>query len=100
MTVRAWFAHMESPGQPWDYKAQGGMQYDNFGNFNYGAAGAAAGLPLAELQTIGGALSVALGTGNQQKYGKFYHSPYYGHPPAKSAEISAGYAYYKNGCHQ
>jgi RHS repeat-associated protein len=100
IAVQAWFAYMESPGQSWDYKAQGGMQYDAFGNFNYGAAGAAAGLSLDELQTMGGGLSVLLGTGNQQLYGNFYQPPFYGHSPIKSAEIAAGYAYYRNGCYK
>jgi len=100
VAVNLWFTHLEAPGQAWDYKSQGGMQYDDFGNFNYGAAGAAAGFPLSELQTVAGGLSAVLGTGNQQTYGPFYKSPYYAHAPIKSSQISAGYAYFKNGCYK
>jgi hypothetical protein len=91
-----WFAEKELPNKAWDYKTQG-QRYDAFGNFNYGAVGAALGLPSYLLQTAGGALSTILRT-NNQKYGKWYHPPLYGHAPAKSTAISAGIEYYQNGC--
>jgi len=37
-----WFYNQVRNNGPWDYK-QAGSQYQDFGNFNYGAAGAAAG---------------------------------------------------------
>ncbi|QHN03183.1 hypothetical protein FTO74_07230 [Granulicella sp. WH15] len=39
-----WFRDMVNYGGVWDYKT-GGAQYENFGNFNYGATGTAAGAP-------------------------------------------------------
>jgi hypothetical protein len=41
---------MVAPGM---YKSGGNMQYDAFGNFNYGAVGAALGIPLSVLQHAG-----------------------------------------------
>ncbi len=39
-----WFYQMVRNHGPWDYK-QGRAEYANFGNFHYGAVGAAAGIP-------------------------------------------------------
>ena len=39
-----WFIGQVKPGGPWDYKRGGNDQYENFGNFHYGAVGAAIGL--------------------------------------------------------
>ena len=91
-----WFAGKELPNKAWDYKTQG-QQYDAFGNFNYGAVGGALGIPAYVLQAVGGALSTVVGT-NNPKYGSWYQPPLYGHPPVKSAAISAGVTYYQSGC--
>ena len=45
MALYSWFYNKVRNGGPWDYK-QKGRQYADFGNFNFGAAGAAAGIPL------------------------------------------------------
>jgi len=47
---------MVLPHMPWDYKQQG--PYDDFGNFNFGATGAALGYSDAELLRGAGALKV------------------------------------------
>jgi len=39
-------------GGPWDFKQQGG-QYEDFGNYHYGAVGAALGLPELVLRRAG-----------------------------------------------
>lgn len=39
-----WFREKVTYGGPWDFKARGD-QYQNFGNFHYGAVGTAAGIP-------------------------------------------------------
>ena len=39
-----WFYQMVRNHGPWDFK-QGRAQYANFGNFHFGAVGAAAGIP-------------------------------------------------------
>jgi hypothetical protein len=94
----AWLASMVRPNGPWDDKTQG-QQYDAFGNFNFGATGAAAGIPLQVLQAGAGAVSALVGT-NSSQYGSWYQPPLYGHPPIKSQMIAAGYAYYKRGCNK
>ncbi|WP_310793426.1 polymorphic toxin type 44 domain-containing protein [Enterobacter sp. R1(2018)] len=40
-----WFYYQVRNHGPWDYKNQRGRKYAAFGNFNYGAVGAAAGIP-------------------------------------------------------
>jgi Bacterial toxin 44 len=92
----AWLVSMVAPNAPWDYKTQG-QQYDAFGNFNFGATGAAAGIPLQVLQAGAGAVSTLVGT-NSSQYGSWYQPPLYGHAPIKSQTIAAGYAYYQQGC--
>jgi len=92
----AWLVSMVAPKAPWDYKTQG-QQYDAFGNFNFGATGAAAGIPLQVLQAGAGAVSALVGT-NSSQYGSWYQPPLYGHAPIKSQTIAAGYAYYQQGC--
>jgi len=92
----AWLVSQVRPNGPWDYKTQG-QQYDAFGNFNFGATGGAAGIPLQVLQAGAGAVSTLVGT-NSSQYGSWYQPPLYGHAPAKSDMIAAGYAYYQQGC--
>ncbi|GEM_PF-937994 len=45
MQKYAWFYNKVKPGADWDYKVNG-MQYEDFGNFNYGVTAAASGIPL------------------------------------------------------
>jgi len=51
LNAGTWFYNQVKPGGPWDYKRQGGgapgtcCNYEDFGNFNYGATGAALGIP-------------------------------------------------------
>ena len=92
----AWLVSQVRPNGPWDYKTQG-QQYDAFGNFNFGATGGAAGIPLQVLQAGAGAVSALVGT-NSSQYGSWYQPPLYGHAPIKSDMIAAGYAYYQQGC--
>lgn len=48
-----WFYGMVQSGGIWDYKGAG-EQFEQFGNFNYGAVGAAAGYSLGILQRMAG----------------------------------------------
>jgi hypothetical protein len=41
-------------GGPWDYNTNNGAQYDDFGNFNYGAISAEMGLPYYVAQNLAG----------------------------------------------
>ncbi len=59
--IDAWFFSMVAAHQPWDYKdrdpegaAKGNSIYEDFGNFNYGATGGAAGYSLNVLQHMAG----------------------------------------------
>lgn len=54
-----WFKNMVQNGGDWDYKQIGKVEgqpspYENFGNFNYGAVGAALGIPDFVLQSAAG----------------------------------------------
>ena len=60
MSPRAFRNQVKNKG-PWDYKQQG-RQYEEFGNFNYGAMGRAAGFPSGILLQEAGRAQVAAGT--------------------------------------
>ncbi len=49
----AWFNAQVKYGGPWDYKIQG-SQFEDFGNFNYGATGVAAGFDASTLLRAAG----------------------------------------------
>ena len=95
--------------RPWDYKQQGWTLTDtgqlgpspfqDFGNFNFGATGAAWGIPLDVLLRGAGYAQTAAGTSTPE-WGHWYQGPPYGDDPNDQALIIAGYQYYKNGCYQ
>jgi len=97
-TTYGWFVARVAPHMSWDYKRQG-VQYAPFGNFNYGATGAALGIPLQQLQMAGGLVAQTFGT-HQASWGNWYEPPAYGHDPADVQSIAKGYAYYQQGCHK
>jgi hypothetical protein len=68
------FANQVRPGGDWDYKTRGG-QYENFGNANYQATGAAAGIPDSVLRPVAGAVQMI-----QAARGKGPWDPSYGVP--------------------
>jgi Bacterial toxin 44 len=94
---------------PWDYKQQGWTLTDtggfgpspfqDFGNFNYGSAGAAWGIPLDVLQRAAGYAQVAAGT-SKAEWGHWYQGFPHGDDPDDQAQIIAGYEYYANGCYK
>lgn len=97
-------------GSPWDYKRQGRTlsdlgtigpsPYQDFGNFNFGVVGAAAGFPAQELLRGAGYAQQQAGTSSPQ-WGHWYSpNPPYGDDPSDQAMIRAGIAYYQNGCVQ
>lgn len=88
-----WFYHQVRLHGPWDYKHRLGKAYENFGNFNYGAAGAAAGISaLVLLRAAGWAQSLS-GNANPAKYGIWYHLAPYGDDPKDQTWIKAGIDY-------
>ena len=67
--INPWtFKGMVKNKGPWDYK-QKGRQYENFGNYNYGATGNAFGLSLNTLHNEAGRAQSSAGTSNPA-YGK------------------------------
>jgi RHS repeat-associated protein len=94
LTVRSgplfWLLEQDWTGAPWDYKTTVGGQYDDAGNFNFGATGAALGIPDSML--LEGA----------DKFKKFRNrkkgKPPNGNEPDKNHMIQLGIDYFKNGC--
>ncbi len=87
-----WFYnHVRNKG-PWDYK-QRGRQYQDFGNFNYGATGGASGIDLGALCRAAGYAQCKAGT-SLPKCGSPWGGPPYGDDPSDQEQIRAGYNYW------
>jgi hypothetical protein len=85
----------------WDYK-QRASQYENLGNFNYGAAGTAWGFSADTLKSQAGRAQMAAGTSKRewQKYGGRNNSrmlPPYGDDPVDQEWIQRGIDHAKSG---
>ncbi|MFP8968021.1 RHS repeat-associated core domain-containing protein [Pokkaliibacter sp. CJK22405] len=96
-----WFRNQVKNKGPWDYKQQG-SKYEDFGNFNYGATGAAFGFPSSILLNEAGLAQEAAGT-SQPDWGKSgtLHLPFLGEPPYKDDPndqywIKQGIDYYEH----
>lgn len=87
------FFHLVRYGGPWDYKTQDAYrgEYDDGGNFNYGAAGAAAGISTPLLRAAAGAAQIF--HGSSQLAWIFNGS--LGDEPKDVTQILAGIAYYQ-----
>jgi hypothetical protein len=108
-----WFYDQVKNGGPWDYKwagdtSQGNSEYQEFGNFNYGATGKAAGIPDALVAWAAGAAQVAGGTSKPE-----WFAPYginnnpgttpmltfpYGDDPNDQLDVYDGMAYAEEDC--
>lgn len=86
-----WFYTQVRNKGPWDYK-QKGRQYQDFGNFNYGATGRAAGFSLETLLRAAGAAQIKAGT-SKKEWGTPSGGPPYGDDPADQELIRRGYEY-------
>lgn len=81
-----WLIWRVAPGQSWDYKHQiEGKDYQDFGNFNYGAVGAAAGFSEYELLVAAGAVQVlqnawSLATGHPENVTASHGIPFIQYP--------------------
>jgi|GEM_PF-3410490 len=93
---------------PMDYKQQAqnvsdgqsiGSPYADFGNFNYGAVGAAMGIPKSILLRGAGYAQGQAGTSSPE-WGNWKGGPPYGDDPNDQARITAGYNYYQAGCYK
>ena len=92
-----WFRRIQ-PGGEWDYKRINLEKFENFGNFNFGATGAALGIPDETLLKGAGFVHQIQGSGGGQ--GEFSILPGkgeypYGDDPRDSAQIKAGIHYYR-----
>ncbi|WP_336854075.1 polymorphic toxin type 44 domain-containing protein [Pseudescherichia vulneris] len=88
----AWFFMMVRNHGPWDYK-QANRKYANFGNFHYGAIGAAAGIPDGVLLRGAGAAQIVAGTSDPVEFAKYHSVDSYGDDPVDQTWIRAGIDY-------
>ena len=89
-----WFYEQVHQGGPMDYKQQDLKRYENFGNFNYGATGAAAGYPDYVLHTMAGAYQLM--TGPKLSEGIPFIKPPYGDQSTDYDRITQGADYYRS----
>lgn len=89
-----WFYTKVKNKGDWDYK-QRGSQYQEFGNFNYGATGEAAGISTEILLRAAGAAQSVAGTSSEE-FGKWWESAPYGDDPMDQEWIKAGIEYAKS----
>ena len=96
---RVYFAEKVWPGHEWDFKRYSGgwQKWDYAGNFNYGAAGKAAGFSEKTLLSFGGMLQICNGTSTLAYGIPFLTDPY---GERKAWEIRQGERYYDCGCYE
>ncbi len=87
----SWFYKQVRNRGPWDYK-QRSARYEALGNFNYGAAGTAAGIPSSRLLRAAGMAQTAAGTSRPQ-FGVWWRDAPYGDDPNDQFWIKQGIAY-------
>jgi hypothetical protein len=107
-----WFGWMVRPYGSWDYKHEYGDEYEDFGNFNYGATGAAMGIPDEVLLLAAGAVQIPSavysswraghgldglngGWGYNPAWGLPWNSESYSDDPADQAMIRHGIEYFR-----
>ena len=94
------------PGGKWDYKEQGKtreqkIEYEKFGNFNYGATGAAIGIPDRVLLIAAGTVQYTrsfFGHPYRPSFGRPWSGSPYGDDPGDQVLIQSGIDYYRSGC--
>jgi len=92
--IATWIGRVK-PGGEWDYKAKfKNSVYDDFGNFNYGATGAALGFPLWMLKWPGGPDQFAARTWRSE-WGFPLWPPGSGDDPQDQKMIEAGFRFYE-----
>lgn len=91
-----WYYDQVRNKGPWDYKQQG-PEYQDFGNFNYGATGAAYGWPGQVLMRMAGWAQERAGT-SKPEWGDPLGSAPYGDDPDDQEQIQRGIEYARCGC--
>lgn len=96
-----WWVNQVRPGGAWDYKLQtpDHKLYDAFGNFNFGATGAALGFSPQVLLRAAGAASQLSEQGPLSALWRQLTGQPYGEAPHDVDQIRAGIEYYQRGCH-
>ncbi|TKB63260.1 MAG: hypothetical protein E8D47_13025, partial [Nitrospira sp.] len=92
-----WFYNQVRNHGRWDYKQLGG-QYENFGNFHYGATGSAFGFPSMILFRAAGWANQVAGN-SDPLWGNWYGLFPYGDNPIDQYWIQQGVQYYRCGCY-
>ena len=103
LVTDSWFVLKVMGGGDWDYKRKGTayVDYDPFGNFNYGATGLAAGYSASTLFRMSGWAAEKWDEGRSGKpdpLRALFGEPYSENPDDR-ANILAGMQYYNNACH-
>ncbi|WP_258232675.1 polymorphic toxin type 44 domain-containing protein [Pseudomonas brassicacearum] len=93
VTLGIFYTKVRNKGE-WDYK-QRDKTYEDFGNFNYGATGTAAGIPEQVLLRAAGAAQSIAGT-SDEKFGNWWTESPYGDDEIDQIWITAGIKYAKS----
>ena len=93
----SWFYAQVRNHGPWDYK-QRGRHYADFGNFNYGATGRAAGFSTGTLLRAAGVAQLMAGTSEETSWFGWF-SPPFGDDEADQHWINEGIRYAKRLCY-
>lgn len=94
-----WFKSMVTHKAEWDYKRIN-LKYEDFGNFNYGATGAAIAFDLVTLHSEAGKVQAVPPGGKPDSWGYpagrlFGSGKYpYGDEPKDAVQTAAGFNYY------
>jgi hypothetical protein len=89
-----WFRDMVGNKQPWDFKQQNSI-YEDYGNYHYGAIGAALGIPDEVLLRAAGWASLSADPARQDTWGHYLGFAPYGDDPKDQEWIIKGINYYK-----
>jgi len=92
MHLFTWVNKVREDGE-WDYKTQG-REYEEFGNFNYGATGRAVGFSEDTLLRAAGAVQKLTNT-SREEWGEPWGEPPYGDDPSDQEMIKRGVEYYE-----
>lgn len=86
-----WFYQQVRNRGPWDYK-QFDTYWAEFGNFNFGSAGTAAGIP-ADILLMGAGWAQSRAGTSRSEWGHWYGDRPYGDDPADQRAIKEGIDY-------
>jgi hypothetical protein len=99
----AWFRDMVGKNKPWDYQqSTGGLrpEYEDGGNFNYGATGRAVGFSRGDLLRAAGYVQSRNPSGSAAGDGHWWGRAPYGDERVDQAWIRQGIRYYEEGCYK